>query len=384
MRRLAHACSRRWLVLSALVGFAASPALATPRYSMKVGQKCNLCHSNPTGGGQRDPYASQYLLPTRLAMQLQDEPPEAPDPQIGESVTLGADLRTFFLKSDAERGRENFVEMQASVYLKVQLDPRFSAYVHQEFGAGRFGGGSAEAWEIFGMGYVLPGNGYVKIGKFVPAFGWRTADHRSFTRREFVFLPAFPPHSDTGIEIGTHPGPFVINASVVNGAAQSAFDNNDDVAFVGRGAWRSSLLDVNVVVGGSYYDNAGLAEKRQAGGPFGGLHWWKLTWLGEVDWVKRKPTAGGSVSSFTATNEISLEAIQGLDVVGTYDFHDPDLDLQSGAVHRIGGGVEALPYPFLALRGTLTYYSVDDGPAIEDAGFPDDFKEGHIQVQFLY
>jgi hypothetical protein len=372
------------LVLSALVGFAASPALATPRYSMRIGQKCNLCHANPTGGGQRDPYASQYLLPTRLAMQLQEEPPATPDPQIGESVTLGADLRTFFLKSDAAGARENFVEMQASVYLKLQLDPRFSAYVHQEFGAGRFGGGSAEAWEIYGMGYVLPGNGYVKIGKFVPAFGWKTPDHRSFTRREFVFLPRFPPHSDTGIEIGTHPGPFVINASIVNGAAQSAFDNNDEVAFVGRGAWRSTFRGVNAVVGGSYYYDSGTAEKRQAGGPFAGLHWKKLTWLGEFDWGWREPSASGSISSFTTTNELAVQLVQGLDVVGTYDFHDPDLDFQSGAVHRVGGGAEALLFPFLALRAVLSFYSVDDGPAVGELGFSDDFKEGHVQVQFLY
>ncbi|HMB68083.1 MAG TPA: hypothetical protein VKU85_02185, partial [bacterium] len=53
---------------------AAGTAEATPRYSMAVGQDCNLCHINPTGGGVRDPYATQYLLPTRLAMQLGDEP----------------------------------------------------------------------------------------------------------------------------------------------------------------------------------------------------------------------------------------------------------------------------------------------------------------------
>ena len=34
-----------------------------PRYSARYGQDCNLCHVNPTGGGQRTTYATQYIVP---------------------------------------------------------------------------------------------------------------------------------------------------------------------------------------------------------------------------------------------------------------------------------------------------------------------------------
>ena len=96
---------RPWLGLLPALALLAGPAGATPRYAMKVGQKCSLCHTNPTGGGQRDPYATQYLLPTRLAVKRGDEEPRTHDPTIGDHVTLGADLRTFYLRSTAEDGR---------------------------------------------------------------------------------------------------------------------------------------------------------------------------------------------------------------------------------------------------------------------------------------
>jgi len=375
---------RRCWILAPALALLGGTAEATPRYAMKVGQKCNLCHANPTGGGQRDPYATQFLLPTRLAMQLGNEAPEGHDPTLGDNLTVGADLRTFYLRSTATGAPRNFVEMQGAVYLRLQLDERFSAYVHQDFGPR----GVGEAWEMFGLGYVLPANGYVKVGRFVPAFGWRMTDHRSFTRRELVWLPGFPPHSDTGIEAGIHPGKFVLNASVVNGAAQSAFDTDEDVAFVGRGEWRGGVGGVNVAVGGSYFYNSLPSGERHAAGPFAGLHWKGITWLGEFDWTRRRPTVGAPFTGFTAANELAYEVVQGVDVYGTWEFHDPDVDLVTGSVQRVGGGLDALPYPFLALRAASHWYVVDRPAGNQPLALPpdlsQDFREGHVEIQFLY
>ncbi|MGH2570293.1 MAG: hypothetical protein ACRDGR_03660, partial [bacterium] len=370
-------CSLTPLAVLSALALVAADAEATPRYAMKVGQKCNLCHANPTGGGQRDPYATQYLLPTRLAMQLEGKEPAGHDPMLGENVTIGADLRTFFLRSTANGGRENFVEMQGSLYLKLQPDPRFAAYIHQDFGPRGF----AEAWEVFGIAYVLPATGYAKVGRFVPAFGWKVTDHRSFTRRETVWLPGFPPHSDTGVEVGLNPKSFELNASVVNGAAQSAFDVDQQLAFVGRGAWRGGTSTVNVAAGGSYYYNDRTGEVFQAWGPFAGLRFGRLTWLGEFDWTRSDPTTSPRVSAFTTANEVSFEVVQGVDVFGAYDFHDPDVDVQSGSVQRVGGGLDALPYPFLAVRAAGHWYVVDEPPQ-GASGLPldltDEFREGHV------
>src|SRR5262245_32728836 len=42
---------------------AAIDANAIPRYTARVRQNCTLCHANPTGGGMRSLYASQFLVP---------------------------------------------------------------------------------------------------------------------------------------------------------------------------------------------------------------------------------------------------------------------------------------------------------------------------------
>ena len=214
--------------------FGSSSSLATPRYAAMVGQNCNLCHHNPTGGGMRSLYASQYLMPTRFAMKaIAEGEPSPVNPKIGDNVTLGADLRTFHLWEEDRESGNNFINMQGSAYLAFEPDPKYSLYLHEEVGQG-----SAEAYELYAMGYVLPANGYLKVGKFVPSVGWKFPDHRSFVRREFVFLPQVPPHSDTRIEAGAYPGSFSLEASVLNGNFLVPRDNDNELAFCARGAWR--------------------------------------------------------------------------------------------------------------------------------------------------
>src|SRR5437667_11789971 len=54
-------------ILGVLLALGASEAGAVPRYSARYGQKCALCHVNPSGGGLRAAYASQKLVPEEIA-----------------------------------------------------------------------------------------------------------------------------------------------------------------------------------------------------------------------------------------------------------------------------------------------------------------------------
>ena len=363
-------------LLPLLVLVLAGAAGATPRYAIRAGQNCNLCHTNPTGGGMRELYASQFLIAEQISMKKETEPEIPIDPQIGTNVVIGTDLRTFYLHRDDQDVRNNFLQMQGAVYLSFQPATRFLGYFHQEFGQG-----PASAYELFALGWVLPGNGYVKAGKFVPAFGWRVPDHRSFTRRDFVFLPATPPHSDTGLEIGVFPGSFAIQASVLNGEYRSSFDSNDRVAFAARGSYRWTGGWGNVEIGGSCYRNQTSLEERRTYGPFAGLFLWRLTWTGEVDWTRVETAA--VTTSLTTSHELAGRIVQGIDVFATYDFHDPHTDLKTGSVHRIGLGVDVLPYPFLALRGKVNAFRVDEGVDIS-ALYTEDFLQSQVEIHFFY
>jgi hypothetical protein len=183
--------------------FFAVDAYSVPRYSARYDQDCNLCHVGPTGGGQRSTYATQFIVPKELALLALDDSTLADiDPQLSRTVTVGADLRTFYFASDLEDDErttvrnspsENFFEMQGNVYLSLQLTDRFFAHLAQ---------GISTTAELYGLGYILPANGYVKVGRFVPDFGWRVADHTAFTGPHGFF----PSHTDVGLEGGSVSG----------------------------------------------------------------------------------------------------------------------------------------------------------------------------------
>ena len=83
------------LAVTLLLLVGASAAHALPRYTAVYGQNCVLCHVNPTGGGMRSLYASQFLVPEEIAASgWQPEEMETLSPQISPNLAVGLDLRT--------------------------------------------------------------------------------------------------------------------------------------------------------------------------------------------------------------------------------------------------------------------------------------------------
>jgi hypothetical protein len=390
------------LVVGLVVNLAIPGAQATPRRSLRIGQNCALCHRNPAGGGLRTLYASQYLVPQRLAHKATPDP-EFPgaNPLVGDDLILGTDLRTFHLLEEDRETENHFLQMQASVYVDFQLAPRFTAYLAEEFGQR-----AAYAHEVYGLAHVLPVGGYLKAGRFVPPFGWKLADHRSFTRRDLTFLPDNPPHSDTGVEIGFFPGPCELQLAALNGEFRSPRDLDDELAFAARGALRKKLGGMNFALGGSYFRSGREGNRVQTAGPLAGLGWRRCVWIGEFDWTHRElPEQTGVLdtkfSSFTLSQQLALEITRGIDIVATHDFHDADIEVQTGTVQRVGLGVDALLYPFLALEAMLYRVDAQEGrdtadPARTEFRFVqrsgpagaavvrEDFWQSALQVHFLY
>lgn len=380
------------------LGLVAASADATPRLAMRLGQDCLLCHQNPSGGGMRSEYASQYLLPERLAMRSGTTgdagAEEAPftNPRIADNVVLGLDLRTAYLQRDDRDAGNNFLQMQGALHLAVELEARASIHIQEEMAQG-----AARAFELYGLAFVLPASGYVKAGRFVPAFGWKHDDHRAFTRREFVFLPAFPPQSDTGVEIGFLPGPWSVQLSATNGEFASAREQNDELQFTGRASWRHDFPGGHAALGASYTQHRGIrraesgatGEDVWAGGPFAGLRWGRVTWLGEFDWAHRETGGGGNgpdkFLTWTTSQELSWEVVQGIDAVALYDFHDVDVDHASGALTRYGGAVDARFRPWVGLHAGVNRFAVEEGPdLLARTGETDDATETIVMIHFLY
>jgi hypothetical protein len=364
--------SNAWPVLAALAMtiFAAQTASAIPAYSAAYGQKCMLCHVSPTGGGMRSAYASQFLLPTELAFDTSAaESGGSAGANLSDQVSIGADLRTLFRYSpDAEhQASNNIFQMQGDLYLHFQMGERFSAMIEQ---------GINGSYELFGTAFVLPAGGYVKVGRFVPAFGWRFADHGMFVRQEMGWSP--PQHSDVGMELGFFPGKTSLSISLLNGSRGQVLDGDDRFAAALRGEWRHRLGPMNFALGASFYRDQESGSERNLLGPFYYFHLGRFSLIGELGLESVDGSSNGD--RFAHSHELRLQVHRGLDLRFTYNYLDPDVDSQSGAKTKFGLGADLLATPFFGVLGMFNIYRFDEG----DAVIGEDYAQAELVVHFLY
>ena len=150
---------------------------------------------------------------------------------------------------DDDRGSTSIFPMQADFYFSAQLMDAVTLYYDQGFRRGL----DLNNFETFALAQVLPFDGYVKVGKFVPAFGWKLDNHTAFIRGGNASTsgvgsrePDFADNTngtgfsqldkDVGAEVGFYPGKGSIQFAVLNGGrgSTSDFDNNTGKAFVSR------------------------------------------------------------------------------------------------------------------------------------------------------
>ena len=348
-------------------GLLAFKAYAVPRYSARYEQKCALCHVNPSGGGLRTAYASQQLVPQEIAWE-KAKPGllERIDPHITKNILVGSDFREFYLGSNAVGGLRNFFQMQGDVYFDFQLDPKLALYYDR---------GISGSYEMFGLAYPLP-TVYVKAGRFVPSYGWKFDDHTMYVRSELGFMP--PAHSDVGVEAGLSTGHLDVQLGAVNGARGAIMDNDHRLASAANAMYRLRLGPLGACVGISGYDHPGERNVFASAGTFGYLTWWRLTWLGESDWVRQGQRGTRYAEEFVTSHEFTLLVHQGLELKATYDFLDPDRRRETGARARLGGGVFLMPNAFFACEGLLRRTTYDNGIAFSGPNSYETLLQLHI------
>src|ERR1043166_5305842 len=364
-----------WFTLS-LAACSLLPALragALPRYSARYEQNCSLCHVNPSGGGMRSSYATQQLIPKEIAMS--PATPEAMgllDAHLGKNVSIGTDFRELFIAATANAALappQGFFPMQGDVYLSFQLDPKYLLYYNR---------GLSTTYEVWGLAHVLPWDGYVKAGRFVPAYGWKFDDHTMFVRSELGFTP--PAIFDGGIEVGLSPKFGDLTFDLVNGSRGGTLDDDRRLATSLNLSGRFKAGPLVAQAGLEGYSHPGLTEDLNTGGAFGYLSGWNVTWVGQGDFVRRDPAAAPAVTGVVTSHELSYLVRQGVELLGTYDFFDPDRSLRTGAKSRWGGGLMVMPRAFLGPSAQFRHTRIDPGPALSGR----DFDEGLFQLHFLY
>ncbi len=333
---------------------------AMPKFSARTGETCQSCHVNPTGKGMRSLSGASYGR-DNLPMTTWSESTGIEDllANLPKNFSVGADFRTLYMYNGIDK-TGSFFQMEGNLYFDLRLNKKVRIYASK---------GLYSGFEAFGLAKVLPLEGYVKVGKFLPAYGMRIDDHNAFIRGgrySLAFASAIPQGypgglrfgergEDTGIELGFAPSIFTINAGVFNGTPGGGLTGvvgSKNYAVVLRGEAMLPTETVNATIGGSFYNhpNPFSPGKTQFYGAFGSLGIMKnLTLIGEVDWAV-STVAGKEVTGRMLYSELDFEIMQGLDFIGGYEFYDPDLKLENGSVSTITIGASVIPLSGVEVR----------------------------------
>jgi len=331
-----------WVLLS-------TPLPAEPAFAVRTGYACSTCHVNRSGGGLRTSFGSLYaqtVLPRRLLQIRREGNLLAANPEARFNV--GGDFRGQLRTIAANDGLDtsSFEVPEANVYAQVRLIPaKLSVYIDEKLGPS-----GASSREFFGLYVFDKGDGYVKVGKFLPPFGWRLPDDAAFVRQFSGFAYSNP---DTGIEVGFEPGKWSVHLAATNGAGGVGDDNRSK---------QVSLLGVRRLgkgrIGISASNNLPQGARVTQSGILGGFHAGRLSLLAEAD---LRETRSGSITSRKLIGYLETDVLisRGFTLKLSHDWLDPDLDIQTDAQTRTSIGLESIPIPFLQLRYFVRFR---DGP----------------------
>jgi hypothetical protein len=327
------------VVLPALISLlCTATGLTLPRFASRMDLKCQNCHIDPNGGGMRNYYGDvmygREVLP--VPAWSQDTIIEEFTNHLSKYVSLGADVTTLYW-SQRETHYTSFFQMQGDLYVSASVAKSLLIY----FDKALYGG-----FDVFGLINGLPVNGYLKIGRFTPAYGTRIDDHTTFIRTKTAF-PVYR-RDDTGVEVGISPQSFAWNFGIYNGENGADPSNGSIRLMTTRAEYLNQIGDVNYSLGGSiWYNNAVEGSNTMYGG-FGGLSYRRFVLNTEVDF--KTDWAGLKTDEFISYLELNYLIIDGLDLKFIYDFYDPDIHIKNGSESRYSVGAEFFPIQGIELR----------------------------------
>ncbi len=321
---------------------------AEPRFAVREGMQCRHCHINRTGGGMRTPFGvsfAQSNLSTYRAAGVFD-------PNLGESVSFGANLRLSNRTvlpartkiEDVERRtrtRNTFDINEGNIYLLARAIPnRLSLYIDETVTPE-----AASSREAFVLVEGLPLDGYVKAGRFMLPFGLRIPDDRAFIRGETGFNYA---NADLGVEFGIAPGPFALTVAVTNGSL-----GGNDTNRAKQISTHATFVTGRARAGLSFAWNDTSAEdfafQSFTSGAHLGARFGRLYLLGEIDWIRgvTKPKNYDQVALYVEGNYEFLKGLYGRFI---FEAFDPLRSLDENERDRFIAGVSWFPTQLLELR----------------------------------
>lgn len=230
--------------------------------------------------------------------------------------------------------------------------------------------------DLYVMTHEWPALAHLRVGRFMPAFGTRVADHTAYIRRPFGLSMEDPANRVIGVEAGfaaNYPHVTVSAFKPSTREAAGPFDMGDGWGAAVDGGWR----DLAWQLGGS-----AMIRRRPlvAGGDTTdvALHWaynpWRhfpnvpVTYLAEVVYGRYQRRYSGSETARLAWyHQVAWHPFNGIVVRLRHDSFDPDLDLRDDGIQRPGLGLDLHLVPGLTLSADGRVGIPDKGGIGEDA-----------------
>lgn len=382
-----------------------------PKFAAYTGEKCQSCHVNPTGGGLRNPYGVKYSK-DELYMKFLKKANDAAElnTKITKGLRIGADMRMIFINNQIDEGIPDFntfFQMQGDLYVHAEMNKYLSLviapglYIPNTFGPNPL----PTKYEIYGLVSNLPAGLYFKAGRFIPNFGIKIPEHRSFNRQFNDFYTPYA--SDAGIEVGIAPSFFTLTAGLSNGssvnkngARNNSFDFDNQKQFTASGdfRWASKNNKFTGGLGGSFltnpfkYDpqNNINALRQIAGGFFSIGILERIALMGEFDYNRLdiRDSAGTRSDFQTLFAELNVRVVKGLEAKFQFENYDPQLGIKNGSQERRRYSFGFGFFPLTGLEIEAIYRVVDEpGKTIDPVTGAEediDIKNNEIQTTFKF
>ncbi len=216
--------------------------------------------------------------------------------------------------------------------------------------------------DLWVMTHEWPMLSYLRVGRFLPAFGTRVADHTAYIRRGFGLSQEDPANRVLGVEVGINPNYPYLTASAFKTStldAQNPVEPGEGAGAALSAGWRDLGWQLGV---------SGMVRRRpeREGGdtddlslqwafnPWRYLKWLPLTYLGETAVGRfQRPNSGRSSWQVAHYHQLAWTALNGVVWRLRYDFWDPDVEVQDDAIHRPGIGLDLTLLPGLSINGDV-------------------------------
>jgi hypothetical protein len=344
---------------------ATDKAAAEPYLAAYKGMHCSACHSHPAGGGKRNVYGNAFAQTEMPAERVGPADAELWTGAVTKWLAVGANLRADYRYIDVPDtdASSEFDIARGAVYLEAALIPnRLSLYVDQQFAPG-----SSLNREAYVRLNSASGKFHVAAGRFFLPYGLRLQDDTAFVRQATGVNFSTP---DRGVQVGYEAGPWSTQLSVTNGSGGGGETDTGKllswVAHYVRQRWRGGV---------SFHFNDADAGDRQMQNVFFGLRTGPVVWLAEADLITDDLPLGGEQDAIATLVEGNWLFRQGHNLKVSYDYFDPNDDVDEDQQERWSLVWEYTPMQFLQGRAGLRLY--DGIPQIDIQNRNEYFLELH-------